>query len=86
MSSQHSQILTLLADGRIDAEEAERLLAVTAHRAGFREQLLTWLPTAGVAALLVEQHFDRLRATLDFLTLRAAEIGMLGHFYTLFTR
>jgi hypothetical protein len=85
MRYEHSQIIDLLSAGRIDAQEAERLLALTGLATGFAsslsQRLLSWLPVAGSAAVLIWQNRGAIGAAIQFLALRAAELSMLDHFH-----
>jgi len=86
MRYEHSQILNLLSAGRIDAAEAERLLALTGLATSLGQRLLAWAPVLIMAAILLLQHSAEVSATLQFLTVRAAEAARLEHFHAPFAR
>jgi hypothetical protein len=81
MRYEHAQIIDLLSAGRIDAQEAERLLALTGLVTSLSHRLLSWLPVACTAAVLIVQNRAAIGAAIQFLALRAAELSMLDHFH-----
>ena len=86
MRYEHSQIQNLLSAGRIDAAEAERLLALTGLTTSFSQRLLAWAPVLILAAILLLEHSANVSETLQFLTVRAAEAARLEHFHAPFAR
>lgn len=78
MRYEHAQIIDLLSAGRIDAQEAERLLALTGLSLTLTQRLASWLPLLGTAAVVLFQNRAVLAAAVHFLALRAAELSMLN--------